>query len=100
MYGITNLSSSDALHQSYRLINHNGFDVVAESKTRDAVQLVVNPNDAEVFLYKMDPRSNGFSLSHQVDSEELIPKVNKGNKLIQIVESMGGFQPTPDKPQP
>lgn len=58
------MSSSDAIHQSYKVITHNGFDIVSENLNGKNIEVFINPSDSEVFLYKMDPRASGFSLSH------------------------------------
>ena len=49
----------------------------------------------------MDPRSQGFSLSNQITQEEVMPhKFTPNVSTFEILNSLGGVQPTPDNPNP
>lgn len=49
----------------------------------------------------MDPREEGFSLSHQIVQEEVMPeKFTPDVSTFEILNALGGVQPTPDNPKP
>ena len=45
--------------------------------------LIINPQDNDILLFKMDPRSNGFTLSYKTVDRELIGgKINDNNLAL------------------
>lgn len=100
LYGLSNLSNGLAIHQDYKVVQNTGFNVQAENKSGNLIQMIINPKDSEVLLYKMDPRSEAFNLSHQIQAEELIQPLSQDKKILELTQAIGGVQPTPDKPNP
>ncbi len=78
-----------------------GFDPVGNQSDKNGCQLIINPGENDVVLFKMDPRSTGFSLSHQVVQEEVVAQSFTNNtQTFEFLNSFGGKQATPDNPEP
>ena len=41
-----------------------GFNPNCGRMNRNGANLIINPQSNDIMLFKMDPRSSGFSLSH------------------------------------
>lgn len=95
LYATFNNSNSFAVHQTYKIIESKGYDVVALSGSGNKFEVVANPKDVDIILFKMNPLSDGFKLSHQVISEELIAKeFQKDLKTIELLVQLGAVRPT------
>jgi hypothetical protein len=101
LYSYVNKSAQNAIHQSVKFIKNTGFNPIGRKVSPNGAELIINPQDNDILLYKMDPRSSGFSLSHQVTEEEVIPnKFTPDVSTFELLNSLGGSQPTPDNPKP
>ena len=101
LYNYVNKSPQYSLHQNIRVIRNTGFNLIGKQVSNDDASLLINPLDNTVLLYKMDPRSNGFSLSHQISSEEILSqKFVEDTGALSLLSSLGGVQPTYDNPEP
>lgn len=101
LYAYVNRSDRNAVHESLTYKNKKGFNPVGLHTTEQGAQLIINPQDVDILLFKMDPRSQGFTLSHQITDEEVIPfKFTEDVTALELINSLGGSQPTPDNPNP
>ncbi len=100
LYNYINESSDNAIHQTVKFAKMKGFNPVGRQYNQNGCELIVNPSDNDVMLFKMDPRSGQFSLAHQVTQEEVIPnRFSEDKTTYEILNSLGGYQPTPDNPK-
>lgn len=72
LYDYLNTSGNKTAHQVVSIKNHKGFDICSAVFQDGSCDLIMNPKENDVILFKMDPRSEGFSLSHAVTEEELL----------------------------
>lgn len=101
LYAYANKSDRNAIHQSIKFNSNKGFNPLGQAVTEEGAELIINPQDVDILLFKMDPRSKGFSLSHQITNEEVIPhSFSEDKTVLEFMNSMGGLQPTPDNPEP
>ena len=101
LYNYMNKSSSSSLRQTYKILSNQGFQTISGQLNTDTLDVLMNPNGNDIILFKMDPRSQGFGLSHQVIQEEIINKKFTDNvQILEIINSMGGLQPTSEEPDP
>ena len=101
VYAIYNTSSNIAVHDTYKIITIEGYDVVAQTVSRGKAELIINPKDVDILLFKMNPLNQKFALSHQVLSEELINKsFQKDTRTIELLSSLGGSKPTANDKDP
>lgn len=99
LYVYKNNSSDYAVHQDVDYTNKKGFMPVGFNCNDENAQLIINPNDIDVLLFKMDPQSKGFTLSLQVSGDEVIPtRFSEDFVSLEIINSLGGYQPTPENP--
>lgn len=95
LYATFNNSDKFAVHQTYKILTCNGYDVVALSGTKDKFEIIANPKDCDVIMFKMNPTNETFKLSHQVISEELIAKeFQKDIKTVELLAQLGAVHPT------
>lgn len=101
LYNYINKSSQFTLNQNIRIVTNTGFNLLGSQVSKSDATLLINPNDNDILLYKMDPRSNGFALSHQVAGEEVLAqKFPEDSTILALISSLGGTQPTYDNPNP
>lgn len=101
LYNYVNKSLRNTLNQNVRIVTNTGFILLGKQVGKSDASLLINPQDNDILLYKMDPRSNGFALSHQVASEEVIAqKFPEDASILVLIASLGGVQPTPENPDP
>ena len=99
LYAYANRSNSNSVHQTLDFLNMTGFNVVGRNCSESSADLIINPRNNDVLLFKMDPRSKGFSLSHRISDEEVLPNEFSEDKTIyEFMNSLGGSQPTPANP--
>lgn len=101
LYNYQNLSQNLSIHDQVRFKQLQGFVPLSGNISPSGANLVINPQDNDVLIYKMDPRQNTFRLAHQVQDEELIPfKFTPDFQTIEAMRELGGFQTTPENPTP
>lgn len=61
-----------AVHSTLKFIEVLGFNATAKQSLAQGAELLMNPQDFDLVLFKMDPRQQKFKLSHQIVAEELI----------------------------
>ena len=74
LYDYLNTDTTMTAHQVIGVNKHTGFEIVSASKSGNNCDLVINPGENDVILFKMNPRAQTFSLSHRVVQEELLEK--------------------------
>jgi len=47
-----------------KLNSIKGFTPLGNNVSRNGAEVIINAEDNDVLVFKMDPRSNGFGLSH------------------------------------
>ena len=100
LYDYLNTSQNLTAHQVVGIAKSSGFDIVSAVKTGKNCDLIMNPGENDVILFKMDPRSQGFSLSHRVVQEELLEKnfSKPYQSVFEILNELGGVNANPNKP--
>lgn len=95
LYATFNTSSKNSVHQSYKIITNKGYDVVAAISGGNSAELLINPNNADVLMFKMNLKNESFQLSHQISGEEVLQKVfQPDNRVVEFLSQIGGEQPT------
>jgi hypothetical protein len=101
LYATFNNSGSSAVHQTYKVLTNSGYDVIASSSAGDKFEIIANPKDHDIILFKMNPLIEVFKLSHQVSSEELISKgFQKDIKTVEMLSQLGAQHPTAKNDEP
>lgn len=101
LYNYVNKSQTHSLSQDVKIVQNQGFNLVGKQVGKTDAMLLINPMENDILLYKMDPRSEGFTLSHQVAGEEVIAqKFPTDATILILIASLGGTQPTYDNPDP
>lgn len=101
LYAFANRGNANSVHQSISYKNSKGFNSIGQNSTENGAELIINPQDVDILLFKMDPRSQGFSLAHQITDEEVVPyKFTENVAPLEQLNALGGSQPTPENPRP
>ena len=101
LYAYFNKSNENAVHQSLDFKTLKGFVPVGHDANKQGAELIINPQNVDVILFKMDPRSQGFSLAKQITGEEVIPySFSEDLTSLELINSLGGLQPTPEDAHP
>ena len=101
LYNYVNFDDKNSVHSVMKFNKLKGFDPNGQQQNRNGAELIINPKDNDVLLFKMDPRKKGFSLSHQIIQEEVIPyHFTDETKTIEQLNALGGKQPVPENLKP
>jgi hypothetical protein len=102
LYDYRNTSQEMTAHQVVGISKSSGFNIVSAAKNKNNCDLIMNPGENDVILFKMDPRSQGFSLSHRVVQEELLEKSFSKPYLsaFEMLNELGSIDANPNKPKP
>jgi calpain-15 len=101
LYNYVNEDNKNSVHSVIKFDKLQGFDPNGASLNNRGAELIINPNDNDVILYKMDPREKSFSLANQIVQEEVIPyKFSDDTKTVEKLNNLGGKQPTPNNNTP
>ena len=100
LYDYLNTSPQLTAHQVIGIAKSSGFDVVSAVKNGQNCDLIMNPGENDVILFKMDPRSQGFSLSHRVVQEELLEKnfSKPYQSVFEMLNELGSIDANPNAP--
>lgn len=95
LYATFNNSDKYSVHDTYKLITIQGYDLVAGTCSKNEAEMLINPKDVDILLFKMNPLSESFKLSHQVVAEEVLNKVfARDSRTVALLSSIGAIQPT------
>ena len=100
LYDYLNTSRDLTAHQVIGIAKSSGFNVVSAVKTGQNCDLIMNPGENDIILFKMDPRSQGFSLSHRVVQEELLERnfSKPYQSVFEILNEFGSVNANPNTP--
>ena len=94
LYATFNNSDKYTVHDTYKIISIQGYDVVAGTATSGSAEMLIGPKDVDILLFKMNPTCQSFKLSHQVVAEEILTKsIQKDTRTIDLLVSIGSTQP-------
>ena len=97
LFSFGNHSNGNAVHQKVQIKEMNGYSPIGGNISGRLADVVMNPQDSDVIVFKMDPRETNFRVSVQVVDEELIPhRFNPDLNSGEFLHNIGGIQPTPD----
>ena len=95
LYATFNNSDKYSVHDTYKIITIQGYDLVAGTCSKNEAEMLINPKDVDILLFKMNPLSESFKLSHQVVAEEVLNKVfARDTRSVALLSSIGAIQPT------
>ena len=99
LYDYQNTSTEMTAHQVVGIAKSTGFNIVSATKNGDNCDLIMNPGENDIILFKMDPRSQGFSLSHRVVQEELLKKnfSKPYQSAFEILNELGSIDANPNE---
>ena len=102
LYDYKNTSNDMTAHQVVGIAKSMGFDIVSAVKNGKNCDLIMNPGENDVILFKMDPRSQGFSLSHRVVQEELLKKnfSKPYQSVFEMLNELGSIDANPNSQTP
>lgn len=102
LYDYMNSDSNMTAHQVVGISKSSGFNIVSANKNGSNCDLIMNPGENDVILFKMDPRSQGFSLSHRVVQEELLEKnfSKPYQSAFEMLNELGSIDANPNKVEP
>jgi hypothetical protein len=98
LYDYRNTSNDMTAHQVVGIAKSTGFNIVSAVKNGDNCDLIMNPGENDIILFKMDPRSQGFSLSHRVVQEELLKKnfSKPYQTVFEMLNELGSIDANPN----
>jgi hypothetical protein len=98
LYDYRNTSNEMTAHQVVGIAKSTGFNIVSAVKNGNNCDLIMNPEENDVILFKMDPRSQGFSLSHRVVQEELLKKnfSKPYQTVFEMLNELGSIDANPN----
>lgn len=97
LFSFGNHSNGNAVHQKVQIKEMNGYSPIGGNISGRLADVVMNPQDSDIMVFKMDPRETNFRVAVQVVDEELIPhRFNPDLNSGEFLHNIGGVQPTPD----
>ena len=98
LYAYWSTSTKVAVHQTYKL-NNTGLDALGKNATNSQAEIIVNPQDCDIVLLKMDFRVPKVTMSYSFCDQEVIPyKFSDDTSMLEMLRLMGGNQPTYENP--
>lgn len=101
LYNYQNEGQQYGVHDSMRFLKLQGFDVLGRQADQSGAEVLMNPMDNDILMFKMDPRKEAFSMSLQIHSEELVAGTLSANTQgLEFAQKIGGSQPSPKDNDP
>ena len=94
-----NTSPTLAVHQTYKF-SSTGIDALGKNASNQQADIIINPSDWDIILLKFDFRAPRVTLGYRFQDQEIIPyKFSEDTSMLELLNLIGGRQPTLDNPQ-
>lgn len=101
IHAFYNNSPQYTVHTTYKHEKVDGFMPVARTYSLNVTEMIIPPNECDIFVFNMDPRSQSFAVSYKASEEELLPnKLSSDTSAIEMLSLLGGKQPTIENGKP